>query len=122
MKNWSFQKFDGVYHRGDTKIGINKSGLIRLSSGFCRLTSILNFKFCLLYYDRNNDAIAFKFVNTKEDGILKLTKDTTGATISGKTFFTANGLDLKIYTGRYNWEKQIIPGIGEVFIIEPNKK
>ncbi|KKQ90079.1 MAG: hypothetical protein UT12_C0002G0010 [Candidatus Curtissbacteria bacterium GW2011_GWC2_38_9] len=122
MKTYSFKKFDGVYSRGDTKIGINKSGLIRLSSGFCRSTNVTNFKYCVLFYDSGNEAIAFKFINVRENGILKITRDTTGATVSGKSFFKANRLDLKTYSGRYDWEKQTIPDIGEVFIIELGKK
>ena len=111
MKTYSFKKFDGVYSRGDTKIGINKSGLIRLSSGFCRSTNVTNFKYCVLFYDSGNEAIAFKFINVRENGILKITRDTTGATVSGKSFFKANRLDLKTYSGRYDWEKQTIPYI-----------
>lgn len=122
MKNYKFLKFNGVYSRGDTKIGLNKSGLIRLSSGFCRATNITNFKYVVLFYDRDNRAIAFKFTNLREDGILRVTKDTTGATVSGKSFMVANNLELRSYFGRYDWEKQIIPNIGEVFIIELGKK
>jgi hypothetical protein len=122
MKNWSFKKFNGVYSRGDTKIGLNKSGLIRLSSGFCRLTNVTNYKFSVLFYDDRNRAIALKFTNEREDGVLKVTRDTTGATISGKSFFNANKLDLEICSGRYDWEKQTIPTIGDAYIIELGKK
>ncbi|KKR28458.1 hypothetical protein A3J17_03220 [Candidatus Curtissbacteria bacterium RIFCSPLOWO2_02_FULL_40_11] len=122
MKIWSFKKFDGVYSRGDTKIGINKSGLIRLSSGFCKSTNVTNFKYCVLFYDSGNKAIAFKFINTRENGVLKITRDTTGATVSAKSFFKANKLDLETNAGRYDWGKQTIPNIGDVFIIELDKK
>lgn len=122
MKNYSFVKFDGVYSRGDTKIGLNKSGLIRLSSGFCRITNITKFKYVVLYYDNANKAIAFKFTNQREDGVLSVTKDTTGATVSAKSFMNANKLELRSYFGRYGWEKQTITSIGDVFIIELGRK
>lgn len=121
MKTWKFKRYDGVYTRGDTKIGINKSGLIRLSAGFCRMTNALNFKSCVLFYDVENNAIALKLTNSGEAGIFKVTRDTTGATVSGKSFFTANKLDLEKFSGRYDWVKLILPKIGEVFIIELKK-
>lgn len=121
MKTYSFVKFDGVYSRGDTKISLNMSGLIRLSSGFCRVTDILKFKYVVLYYDNTNQAIAFKFTNQSEDGVLKVTKDTTGATISAKSFMKANKLELRSYFRRYDWKKQTIDDIGDVFIVELGK-
>ena len=119
---YNFIRFSGVYPRGDTKIGINKSGLIRLSSGFCRETNISKYKHCILFFDKKNFAVALKFTDNKEEGILKVTKDGTGATISGTSFMKANGLSLKAYSGRYNWKKTNIQGIGEVIIIELLKK
>jgi hypothetical protein len=119
---YKFERFTGSVPRGDTKIAINKSGLIRLSSGFCRVTNILNHEFAILFYDKINKAIAIKFTNNKEQGILKLTKDRNAATISAKSFLSVNSLLLRSNFGRFAWEKQTIPNIGEVFIIELNKK
>ena|ERR1700722_8995688 len=115
MKKYNFVRFTGVVPRGDTKIAINKSGLIRLSSGFCRITDILKFRYVLLFYDEINKAIAFKFTNTKEEGVLTVTKDKTGATISATSFIKANNLNQR--SKRYDWEKLNIPAIGEVFVI-----
>lgn len=122
MIQYEFEKFDGTYSRGDTKISINKPGLIRLSSGFCRATNATNFKYAVLFYDRTNKAIAFKFTNVQEKGALKITKDRTGATISAKSFMRAKKLFLRSYFNRYDWKKQAIPDIGEVFIINLGKK
>lgn len=122
MIDYQFKKFSGVYPRGDTKIGINKSGLIRLSSGFCRSTNIRKFKYTIMYYDNNNNAIALKFTSSREDGRLKVTRDGTGATVSGSSFMKANNLNLKNISGRYGWKKISLPEIGEVFIIELGKK
>jgi len=118
MKNWAFKKFDGRVPRGDTKIGINKSGLIRLSSGFCDLTGITKYKYCVLYYDSTHNAIALKFTNTREDGVSAVTPDLKAATLSAKSFFHANKLDLAVISGRYDPQKANILSIGEVFIIE----
>lgn len=119
---YSFIKFAGNYPRGDTKIAINKSGLIRLSSGFCRTTNAARFKYAVLFYDSGNKAIAIKFTNIRETGILSVTKDKAAATLSAKLFMKANNLNLRSYFGRYDWEKLTIPSIGEVFVIELGKK
>jgi hypothetical protein len=118
MKKWAFKKFDGTVPRGDTKIGINKSGLIRLSAMFCRITMVTKFKYCLLYYDGGNRAVALKFTNSKEDGAVTVTKDLKSATLSAKSFFSTNKLDLLSIAGRYDWQKVNVPDIGGVFIIE----
>ena len=62
MKKYNFIQFDGIIPRGDTKIAINKSGLIRLSSGFCRTTNIKSFNRVALFYDSTNHALAIKFI------------------------------------------------------------
>lgn len=122
MRNYNFVKYEGNYPRGDTKIGINKSGLIRLSSGFCRNTNVTKFKNVILFYDSSSKAIAFKFTNNAESGILKVTKDRTGATISGKAFMITNKIKLNNYVGRYDWKKEVVSSIGEVYIIELDKE
>jgi len=119
---YDFVKFLGNYPRGDNKISIQKSGLIRLSPGFCRETGIKSFRYVILFYDGSNRAIAFKFTNVNQAGALKVTKDRNSATISAKSFIKANNLDLRSFLGRYNWKKQEISGIGEVFIVELGKK
>ena len=119
---YKFERFTGSAPRGDTKIAINKSGLIRLSSGFCRVTNILNYEFAILFYDKTNKAIAIKFTSKKEPGILKLTRDKNAATISARSFLRVNSLLLRSNFDRFDWKNETIPNIGEVFIIELNKK
>lgn len=115
---YRFRKFEGKYFRGDEMIAINKSGLIRLSSGFCRTTNITRFTYIIMFYDPVNRAIALKFIKDAESGALKVTKDGTGATVAAKSFFLSNKLDLFKLARRYRWKNQIIPDIGEVYIIE----
>jgi len=121
MKKYTFTKFEGVYQRGDNKIAINRSGLIRLSAGFCRTTNVKDFEYAVLFYDPTNKAIAFKFRNGQEKGALKLTRDKSSLTISGKLFFSTNNLEEKNCLGRYDYEKMLLPKLGEVYIIELKK-
>jgi hypothetical protein len=118
VKKYSFVRFDGTYTRGDSKIGLNKSGLIRLSTGFCKLTNAKSFKYAALFYDSNNKAIAIKFLNKMEDAVLKVTQDGTAATLSALRFINSNKISLKESAGRYSWVKQEIEGTGEVYVFE----
>ncbi len=120
--DYNFVKYEGNYPRGDNKISIQKSGLVRLSSGFCRTTDAMSYKYAVLFFDSSKRAIAFKFTNERENGALKITKDRNAATVSAKSFINANNLNLRSYFGRYGWVKRNIPEIGEVFIIELGKK
>lgn len=122
MKKYSFTKFEGIYLRGDNKIAINRGGLIRLSVGFCRTTNVKDFRYAVLFYDATNKAIAFKFTFNQAKGALKLTRDKSSLTISGKLFFSVNNLEEKKCLGRYEWQKLSLPDIGEVYIIELTKK
>lgn len=120
--NYKFVRFEGNVPRGDRKIAINKSGLIRLSTGFCRATNALSYKYVVLFFDATNRVIALKLTNIKEKGVLRIVRDRTAGTISGKSFFNVNRVNLKNYFGRYEWEKQSIADIGGVYIIDLQKK
>jgi hypothetical protein len=122
MKKYNFIKFQGNYYRGDERIGINKSGLIRLSSGFCRTTNAKSFKYVILFYDMSNKAIAFKFTNHPEDGALKVVQDDTAAAVSSKAFMKANKLNLSEWAGRYDWKPLNIKEIGNVYVINQGDK
>lgn len=117
---YDFIKFEGNYSRGDTKIGLNKSGLMRLSSGFCRVTNVKDFKYAVLFYDKQNNAIAFKPTNNLKDAVFSITKDRTGATISMKSFIIANNIDLGNRSKRYEWKKEVLSAFGEIYIIDLN--
>jgi len=120
---YKFTRYTGNYVKGDKKIGLNKSGLIRLSSGFCRETNATSFNYAILFFDSSNNAIAIKFTNDKrEEGVFAVTKDRSAATISAKSFMTMNKINLRSYFGRYMWRKEMISDVGEVFIIELGRK
>lgn len=122
MKQYKFVKFQGTYYRGDTRIGINKSGLVRLSSGFCRETNVKDFKYAILFYDDINKAIGFHFANTPEDGALRITTDDTAAAVSAKAFMSTNNLNLNEWAGRFDWKKLNIKDIGDMYIVELGNK
>ncbi len=120
---YDFIKFEGPSPRGDTKIAINKSGLIRLSSSFCREVQIFTFGYAILFYDKKNNAVAFKFTSKREAGAIKITRDKTAATLSVKSFLKEFNLLTRIYFRRYEWEREYFPELGGfVYIIKLNKQ
>ena len=123
IQKYNFIKFTpGQYHRGDTKIALQATGLLRLSAGFCRTTGATNFRYAILYFDSSKKAIGIKFTNATEVGTLRVTKDKNGASIYAKSFLMANGLDINNHTGRYDWKKEFIPDLGEIYILKLAKK
>jgi len=121
MKKYNFIKFEGEYLRGNTKISINRPGLLRLSSSFCKVTNVTNFKYVTLFFDKSNSAIALHPTNELEKGASKITKDKKASAISIKAFMKSNNLDPNDYLGRHEWVSQNLPGIGDVYIIELKK-
>ena len=117
-----FKKFDGVYSRGEAKISLNSDSIIRFTSAFCRSTGISNFKFTVLFFDETNKAIAFKFTNSREEGVLRITGDRSGMTVAARSFMRANNLTLKNYSGMYDYKEKILPDVGRVYIIELKNK
>ena len=118
MKRFNFVKYQGDYLRGDSKISIQLSGLIRLSSGFCRASNALSYKCVFLYYDSGSNAMGLEFSNSLEKGALKVTQDRNAGSISAKSFFKNYSLNLKNIVGRYGWEKNLIRSMSELYVIE----
>jgi hypothetical protein len=122
MTIYNFKRFTGSYPRGDAKITISGSGIIRFSPRFCQLANLTNFTYAVLFYDAGNRAIAIKFTKKMEEGGMKLTKDAAAMTISAISFMKANALFLRSYFRHYDGNKKVLPNIGEVYIVELDKK
>ncbi|PIR80174.1 MAG: hypothetical protein COU25_01400 [Candidatus Levybacteria bacterium CG10_big_fil_rev_8_21_14_0_10_35_13] len=123
MNKYNFKKYEGNFPRGGIKISINRPGVLRLSSAFCNTTNITKYEYAELFYDESNNAIAIHPTHEFYKGVARITKDKKAAAISINLFMRANKLDINDYAGRYDFIRQILEGIGEVFIIElKNKK
>jgi len=46
----------------------------------------------------------------------------TAVALPTRSFLKANNIDPKLYHGRYDWKKEKVEGIGEIFIIELKEK
>ena len=122
---YNFQKFEGRNVRQENRITITKSNSIGFPSKFYNNNKIKDFKYVILYWDGGNKAIGIKFTN-EESEKSKFTiihsKIGYGGSVVARSFFKMYEIDPKVYHGRYDWEKQNIEGVGEVYAIKIEKK
>lgn len=118
---YTFSKFTALKQRSVNKISITGSNSFNLPSKFYKDNSLGNYNYAILYYDSNNKAIGIQFTNDEtEKSKLKIQKSNRGygGFISATSFFKTNNIDTKIYKGRYDWKKETVENIGELYIIE----
>lgn len=121
---FSFVKFEGVNKRQEERITVTKSRGIGFPKKFFDDNHINDYKYALLYWDKNNLAIGIKLTNDEGEKskftILK-SKKGFGANIIANSFFKENNIDTQTYHGRYKWEKHNEVEIGELFVIQLKK-
>ncbi|OGM14656.1 hypothetical protein A3D84_00190 [Candidatus Woesebacteria bacterium RIFCSPHIGHO2_02_FULL_42_20] len=86
----------------------------------CGIKAAVNY--AVFFYDPQKKVIAFRFVKQHEKGVFKLTKERSAATVSVLSFIKANKLNRKNFLGWYDREKVSIPEIGEVYVLQLDKK
>lgn len=125
MKNYQFQKFEGRNVRLENRITITKSNSIGFPQKFYQDNGIKNYQFVIFYWDKVNHSIGLCFTNDeKEKNKFSIihSKVGYGGSVVARSFFKTYGIDTKKYHGRYEWEKQNIESIGEMYIIELKKE
>lgn len=139
MKIWSdLEKFSSARARTtDPYITISDKKLITLSSGFIRQAKdqIANNTHAILSFSKSNNAIVFEFINNSGiPGAIKLsTRDKDGnrnndsnhitnASMAARSFFNHYKINTDEYAGRYNATLEMIPGLGERWVIYLNEK
>lgn len=118
--DYSFIKFEGTNVRLESRITITKSKSIGFPTEFSEKNNIKNYKYVVLYFDKNKKAIGIKLTSDELEknrfSIIKSPK--YGASIIAQSFFKANGIDPEKYHGRYEWKKVDVEGVGKIFVIE----
>ncbi|MDD3065943.1 MAG: hypothetical protein PHT24_06785 [Endomicrobiaceae bacterium] len=122
---YNFKKFEGVNSRMENRITITNSNSVGFPTQFYNDNNIKRFEYVLLFWDAKNKAIGIKFTNEEsEKSRFKIlhSKIGYGGSITARSFLKANNIDPKLYHGRYDWKKEKVEGIGEIFIIELKEK
>ncbi len=117
---FNFKKFEGRNKRHEDRITITKSGGIGFPTRFYQDNNLANFKYVILYWDEGNKAIGIQFNNDESEknkfSILKSGAG-YGGNIIARSFFKDNRIENNKYYGKYEWVKQTIDGIGEVYTV-----
>jgi len=109
----SFERFTKSGRSYKPKVSITSSGLIGFNNGAVKRFDLNNYKYSVLYYDKEGKRIGISLTNDEnEEGICKLRNRASGADISARAFFDFYEIDYS-ETRRYDaiWddvEKKII--------------
>jgi hypothetical protein len=119
-------KFVGVHKRLEDRITVTKSSSIGLPSKFYDDNDIKNYKFAILFWDKENNVIGIHFSNeeSEKDKFKIVHNKKYGGQILAKSFFKSLNIDSEKFRGRYDYELKSYDGIGKVYIInlkEANK-
>jgi hypothetical protein len=121
---FNFVKFEGRNSKFENRITITGSYSIGFPRKFFTENSLDKYKFVILYWDAEKRAIGIQLTNNEEEKSKFAIASTKGygATVSAKSFFIKNAIDPKEHKGRYDWKKVDVPNVGEIFVIEIQKK
>lgn len=120
MEEYNFEEFKSTGARYSMFITLGKSERFYLGSAFCRKYGITDNSEVILMYDKNKNAVGFKFVSGKTDGSIDLKKlQDDSYYINAKAFLGMYDISpSEKYTGRYH-PVEIARGDGsKVFVID----
>ena len=114
-----FEKFTKSGRSYKPKASITSSGLIGFNNGSVKRFDLNNYKYCILYYDKEGRRIGIALTNDEnEEGVCKLRNRASGADVSARAFFDFYKIDYS-ETCRYDatWddlEEKIIVDIVDI--------
>jgi hypothetical protein len=83
-------------------VSIAKDGRLRYNAGFLHAHKLRGYPAVTLGYDARRQRILTRFVKAAQGaGVLVLHAHDGGKVVNAKAFFTANGLEVRRYVGRY---------------------
>lgn len=129
--DFKFEKFTDVGKRFEDRISVTRNRAIGLPTQFYRQNNIKGFKYGVLFYDGSRNAIGIKFTNEEnEAGKISINHSNDyGGHILANSFFKANRINTKRFSGRYDYKKKKLRDLGieedgDIFVIQlkDNKK
>jgi hypothetical protein len=113
--DYSFIKHTKVGKRFEERITVTRNRALGLPTQFCEDNNVKDYKFAVLFYDKEKNAIGIKFSNDEnEEGKISITKNNQGygAHILATSLFKANRINTKKYAGRYDYTKVPLRDVG----------
>lgn len=90
----AFERFTEIGRGYKPKVSITKSGLIGFNQGAVMHFHLNDYKYAILFYDRENRRVGIGLTNdSEESGVCKLRKRESGADVSARSFFGYYGID-----------------------------
>ena len=105
---YTFQRFTEVGKRFEDRITVTRGRSIGLPTRFYNDNKVSDYKFAVLFYDKERNAIGIHFTNNADEpGRIAITKSKQeyGGHIPATSFFKANRINSKKYAGRYEYKR-----------------
>jgi hypothetical protein len=123
--NYNFVKHTQVGKRFEERITITRARHVGFPTQFYKDNALESYKYAVLFYDKEKNAIGIKFSADKEDGAIAIARHSKGygGYISATSFFKANRINTKKYARRYEYKKVPLSSLGfdeqgDLFVLE----
>ncbi len=117
MSDFNFIEHKAIGGRFKPIISLGKKSGFGLSSGFTHKHDISDTVGVKMYFDKERSAVAFKFLKSKEDGMLSLKLRDKGGYVGAKSFLGEFNIDQEKYAGRYVPKEIMDESMGRIFVI-----
>lgn len=127
---YNFIQHTATGKRFEDRITVTRSRAIGLPTQFFTDNKIGDYKFAVLFYDKGSMAVGISFTNDADtEGKIAISRNNQGygGHILATSFFKANRINVKKFSGRYDYEKKPLRDLGmdkdgEMFIIQLTEK
>lgn len=122
MSEYNFEEFKEAGGRFKPIISLGEKSGFGLSAGFTHSYDLKGVIGAKLYYDQNKRAVAFKFIKSKEEGMINVKLREKGGYIGAQSFLGKYKIDQRKYAGRYEPKEITDDNLGKIFVIELTEK
>lgn len=119
IDKYNFIEFQPKGLKYSPMISIGKTNRIGLSSSLISKNSLEDKKAAIIFFDKESNAIGFKFLADKNEKTLPINHlSAGGAYINAKSFFGFYDIDVESVTGRYSPREVSMVDGSKLFVIE----
>lgn len=113
------KKFESAGSKFSRKISITRSSSFGFPLTFRTENNLTNLKYITLFYDESQKIVGIKFTKepTEKESFKLSLHIGGGAAFGAHSFFKKYNINSSKVNGKYDYKKQNIEGIGEVFLI-----
>lgn len=128
--NYNFIQHVATGKRFEDRITVTRNRALGLPTQFFIDNNIADYKYAVLFFDKETMSVGIMFTNDEDvPGKIAITRNNQGygGHILATSFFKANRINTKKFSGRYDYEKKALRSVGldkdgEMFIIQLKEK